>query len=249
MAQTTHGSGAASGGSAAPADADAVRRVVHDLAEGSGVPAPVHRPGRQGAARGPAISYETFGANWVRRVLTLERVLRTLDQVLGDQIALGPIGAGPGRTFASVSFVGTFGPTTGKELPAALLTYAIDLPISVVFQLELPVDRLTFEADVLVPLVIAVHTEAPLRLRLAVRTPRPEQIGLELRTDTRRGAVLRRVAGLDAELRRFLLKVLDTELAKDYVQRATHLDMEQLIAEAWPSLTSQFLPEGPHDRR
>ncbi|NHA01105.1 hypothetical protein G5V59_17790 [Nocardioides sp. W3-2-3] len=40
--------------------------------------------------------------NWIRRVLHRDRVLRTIDQVLGDQIALGPIGAGPGRAFASV---------------------------------------------------------------------------------------------------------------------------------------------------
>lgn len=199
-------------------------------------------------APGPA-SYERFGVNWVRRVLGLERILRTIDQVLGDQIALGPIGAGPGRAFASVSFVGTYGPTTGVEVPAELLTYAIDLPISVVFDLDLPLDRLTFNAEVVVPLVLVVHTEEPLRLRLELRTPTEEQIKLDLQTDTRRGAMIRKIAGLDGELRRFLLKVLDTELAKPYVKRATHLDMEELIAQAWPALTQQFLPRGPEDRQ
>ncbi len=194
-------------------------------------------------------SYETFGVSWVRRVLHKERILRTIDQVLGDQIALGPIGAGPGRAFASVSFVGRFQPTTGEEVPGELLTYAIDLPISVVFQLDLPLDKLTFNAEVVIPLVLVVHTEAPLKLRLELLTPTEEQIGLELKTDTRRGAMLRKLAGLDSELRRFVLKVIDTELAKPYVQRATHLDMEQLIDHAWPMLTEQFLPQGPEDRQ
>lgn len=193
-------------------------------------------------------SYERFGVNWIRRVLHKERILRTVDQVLGDEIALGPIGAGPGRAFASVSFVGRYGPTTGEEIPGELLAYAIDLPISVVFHLELPLDRLTFNAEVLVPLVLVVHTEEPLRLRLELRTPREDQIGLVLTTDTRRGAMVQKVAGLEGELRRFLLKVLDTELAKPYVQRATNLDMEELIDHAWPALTEQFLPEGPDDR-
>ena len=200
--------------------------------------------------RAPATtSYEEFGVSWIHRVLHKERILRTIDQVLGDQIALGPIGAGPGRAFASVSFVGTYRPTTGELVPAELLTYAIDLPISVVFDLDLPLDRLTFNAEVVVPLVLVVHTEAPLTLRLELQTPTEDQIGLELKTDTRRGAMLRKVAGLDAELRRFLLKVLDTELAKPYVRRATHLDMEELIAGAWPAFTEQFLPRGPEDRR
>lgn len=57
------------------------------------------------------------------------------------------------------------------------------------------------------------------------------------------------MTGLDAELRRFVLKVIDTELAKPYVKRATYLDMEELIDHAWPMLTEQFLPRGPEDRR
>lgn len=196
-----------------------------------------------------ASSYELFGINWIRRVLHKDRILRTVDQVLGEEIALGPIGAGPGRAFASVSFVGSYGPTTGEEIPGELLAYAIDLPISVVFHLELPLDRLTFNAEVLVPLVLVVHTEEPLRLRLELHTPREDQIGLELTTDTRRGAMVQRIAGLEGELRRFLLKVLDTELAKPYVRRATNLDMEELIDHAWPVLTEQFLPREPDDRR
>jgi len=195
------------------------------------------------------MSYEEFGVQWIHRVLHKERILRTIDEVLGDQIALGPIGAGPGRAFASVSFVGTYRPTRGELVPGELLTYAIDLPISVVFDLDLPLDKLTFNAEVVVPLVLVVHTEAPLRLRLELRTPTEDQIGLELRTDTRRGAMLRKLAGLDAELRRFLLKVLETELAKDYVRRATRLDMEELIDGAWPAFTAQFLPRGPEDRQ
>ncbi|MFD0806001.1 hypothetical protein ACFQ0K_07880 [Nocardioides caeni] len=198
---------------------------------------------------GEPIGYGAFGHNWIRRVLHRDRILRTVEQVLGETIVLGPIKAGPGRTFASVSVVGTFGTTTGVELPGELLAYAIDLPVSVVFHVDLPLDRLTFTAEVVVPLVLTVHTEAPLRLRMELTTPTVDQIGLELSTDTRRGAVFRKMAGLDGELRRFLLKVLDTELSKPYVQRALHLDMEELIDHAWPKLTEQFLPQGPDDRR
>jgi hypothetical protein len=197
---------------------------------------------------GPA-SYQRFGVHWIRRVLNKERVLRTIDDLLGEKIELGPIGAGPGRAFASVSIVGQFHPTSGEEVPAELLTYAVNLPISVVFDLDLPLDTLTFNAEVVVPLVIVVHTEEPVRLVLEIRVPTEDRIELQLRTDTRRGRTLQKVAGLDAELRRFLIKVLTTELDKPYVQRATHLDMEQLIDHAWPALSAQFLPQAPDDRK
>lgn len=219
------------------------------VAEAAHLVADLPEPAPPEEETGIAIGYAGFGENWVRRVLHRDRVLRTIEQVLGDQIVLGPIKAGPGRTFASVSVVGTFGRTRGVEIPGELLAYAIDLPVSVVFHVDLPLDRLTFTAEVLVPLVLTVHAEAPVRLRMELTTPREDQIGLTLTTDTRRGAVFRRIAGLDGELRRFLLTVLDTELAKPYVQRALHLDMEELIDQAWGQLSAQFLPQGPDDRR
>lgn len=197
---------------------------------------------------GPA-SYQRFGVHWIRRILNKERILRTIDDVLGEKIELGPIGAGPGRAFASVSIVGLFHPTSGEEVPAELLTYAVSLPISVVFDLDLPLDTLTFNAEVVVPLVVVVHTEEPVRLRLEILVPSEEQIELQLQTDTRRGRTLQRIAGLEAELRRFLIRVLTTELDKPYVQRATRLDMEKLIDQAWPALSAQFLPQGPDDRQ
>ncbi|WP_435770591.1 hypothetical protein [Nocardioides sp. SYSU DS0651] len=209
-----------------------------------------NRSGTDGVPEAVEVPYERFGVNWVRRVLNLERVLRTVDQVLGDQLVLGPIGAGPGRAFASVSIVGTYHPTTGAEVPGRpLLTYAVDLPISVTFDLDVPLDTLTFNAEVVVPLTIVVHTEEPVRLRLEIGVPTEEQIGLQLSADTRRGAVLQKVAGLEAELRRFLIRVLRTELAKPYVRRATSLDMERLIDAAWPAISAQFLPAGPADRQ
>lgn len=211
----------------------------------NGDSAPV--PASQG---GEPISYAQFGDNWIRRVLNLERVLRTVEDVLGDRIELGPIGAGPGRAFASVSILGKYRPTSGHEvLGEELLTYAIDLPISVEFDLELPLDKLRFNAEVVVPLVLVVHTESLVRLRMELRRPTEDQIQLQLQTDTRRGTMLQKVANLDAELRRFLLRVLDIELSKPYVQRAMNLDMEELIDAAWPAISANFLPQGREDRK
>lgn len=202
------------------------------------------------AQAGEPISYAQFGDNWIRRILHLERILRTVEDVLGDRIELGPIGAGPGRAFASVSVLGKYRPTSGHAvLGEELLTYAIDLPISVEFDLELPLDKLRFNAEVVVPLVLVVHTESLVRLRMEIRRPTEDQIQLQLQTDTRRGTMLQKIANLDAELRRFLLRVLDIELSKPYVQRAMNLDMEELIDASWPALSAQFLPKDAAERK
>ena len=194
-------------------------------------------------------SYEEFGVQWIHRILHKDRILAVVDEILGDEIRLGPIGAGPGRALASVSVVGKYRPTTGEQLPGDLLRYRIDLPISVVFDLALPVDRLTFNAEVLAPLVLTIHTELPVRLRMQIDVPAEEDLVITLGSDTRRGSVFQKITNLEGELRRFMLKVVRIELDKPYVQRALNLDMEQLIDNAWPQLSAQFLPQGPEDRQ
>jgi hypothetical protein len=199
--------------------------------------------------RGRPISYEQFGVEWVRRILGKDRVVRMINEILGETIQLGPIGAGPGRQFATVSVLGTYRECKGEEIAGDVLTYKVFLPISVVFDLDMRVDRQRFNADVVVPLVLSVHAEHPLRIRIDIAVPRPEDVALTLQAGTRRGAVLQKLAGIETELRRFLVKVVQVELAKPYVERATHLDIAALVDDAWEELTRPILPQGPEDRR
>ncbi len=196
----------------------------------------------------PEITYEQFGSAYIRQVLHKQRILSMINDVLGPTIELGPIGAGPGRKAATVTVVGAFGQTTGEEIPGELLAYRVSLPISVVFDIDMRVDKHRFEADVVVPLTLTVHTVAPLRVRIDITVPGPEEVDLTLQAGSRRGAVLQKLAGLEAELRRFLVKVVRTELAKPYVRRATDFDMAALIDEAWPGIAAVILPRGPEDR-
>jgi hypothetical protein len=194
------------------------------------------------------ISYEQFGAEYIRRVLHKDRILDMVNDVLGEQIVLGPIGAGPGRKAATVSAVGTFRQTKGEEIPGDLLAYRVFLPISVVFDIDLRVDKHRFTADVVVPLTLTVHTVAPLRIRIDITVPSDDEVTLSLQSDTRRGTVLQKLTRLEPELKRFLVKVVRTELAKPYVRRATDFDMAALIDDAWAGIAAVILPRGPEDR-
>lgn len=214
-------------------------------ADGAVIIAPGGPLGREPA---PEISYEEFGSSYIRGVLHLERVLSMVNDVLGPTLELGPIGAGPGRRAATVSVVATFGQTTGEELPGDLLAYRVLLPISVAFDIDLRVDKHRFEADVVVPLTLTIHTIAPLRVRIDITVPSEDEVELDLQASSRRGAMLQKFAGLEAELRRFLVKVVRTELAKPYVRRATDFDMAALIDEAWTGIAAVILPRGPEDR-
>lgn len=194
------------------------------------------------------ISYEQFGAEYIRRILHKDRILSMIHQLLGEQIQLGPIGAGPGRKAATISAIGTFRPCKGEELPGDLLAYRVFLPISLVFDIDMRVDKHRFTADVVIPITLTVHTVAPLRIRIDITVPEEDEVALTLQSDTRRGAVLQKLARLEPELRRFLVKVVRTELSKPYVRRATDFDMAELIDQAWPGIEAVILPSGPEDR-
>lgn len=194
------------------------------------------------------LDYAVFGEQFLRRVLHLDRILECIDRALGDEIRLGPMGAGPGRKIAKVTAHGTFGASRGREVPGDSIRYAVEVPIDVDFHLDLPLDSMTFHAQVTIPLGITVHMEEPLVIVWDVVPPTEDEVVLDLSTDTRRSAVLQKLAGLEGELRRFIIRFIERELTKPHIQRATHIDLPAIIDGAWPYLAQQFLPNSPEDR-
>lgn len=189
-----------------------------------------------------ASPYAEFGEAFLRTILHKRRVLDSVDRILGDRIEIGPIGAGPGRVFARAKALGLFQPCFGEELAGPRLAYRIIVPIEVEFELDLAVDLHRFHASVQVPLVLTARIEDPAVLHWDITLPGIEEVELSLETAKRRSQVLQRVAGLEEELRRFILRVIEKELAKPHVVKATRIDFPTLVDNAWPALADQFLP-------
>lgn len=189
------------------------------------------------------MSYEQFGVNFIRMVLHEQRVLESINRLLGEKIELGPMGAGPGRVFAKARATGWFQGTHGRAVVDDLLAYRVFLPIVVDFEIEIAKDVHQFRADVVVPLLLTVRVEAPLTIIWDIAPPIEDEVSISVETDKRRSAALQRITGLDAELRRFLIRVIEKELDKPHVRRATRIDMVPVIDAAWPVIADQFLPQ------
>lgn len=197
----------------------------------------------------PRLPDEHFGASFMRLILHKDRVLESIERVLGEELSLGPIGAGPGRVLAKITARGRFGKTYGEVIPdPATVGYKVFLPVSVTFDLDLRVDSLTFDADVLLPLTIRMYVEEPLTIVWDITVPNEDEVEMTVQTDKRRSAALQKVAGIEGELRRFILKFVARELDKPHVRRATRIDLVSVIDGAWDSIASQFLPNSPEDR-
>lgn len=195
-----------------------------------------------------ALAFEEFGDLFLRRVLHTDRVLESVDRILGPAFHLGPIGAGPGRKVATLTAEGRFQPTYGELLPGPDVVYRVMLPVDVTFELDMVVDTQRFHADVLVPLMVRLRLQEPLTIVWDIDTPAEDEVQIDIRGESRRSTLLQKLAGFDGELRRFLVRFVERELDKPYVHRARHIDVVAVIDGAWEQIACQFLPNGPEER-
>jgi hypothetical protein len=198
------------------------------------------------------IGYDEFGMRFMNLVLHRDRVMESINRVLGSDFQLGPIGAGPGRKVAKVTATGTFGTAYGEALTAnpdeQRVGYNVNLPVNVTFHLDLGVDMLRFDAEVVLPLRLTMELVEPLTILWHITPPHPDDVSIHLQSDNRRAAVLQKVTGLDGELRRFIVRFVDRELEKPHVRKAMRIDLVTLIDNAWEHIAEQFMPNGPQDR-
>ncbi len=191
---------------------------------------------------------ERFGADFLRLILHRQRVTESIDRVLGDTLQLGPIGAGPGRRIASITATGTFSPSYGHPLEDGTPGYRVFVPLAVTFDLRLPVDQMRFQADVVLPLGVRMGLEDPLTVVWDIEPPTEDEVRIEVRADNRRSTVLQKLAGIDDELRKFIIRFVARELQKPHVVKARRIELVQLIDQAWPIIAAQFLPNSAEDR-
>ncbi len=194
------------------------------------------------------LGYDEFGMRFMNLVLHRDRVMESINRVLGDDFQLGPIGAGPGRKVAKVTATGTFGTAYGEALPD-VVGYEVNLPVNVAFDLDLGVDMLRFNAEVLLPLRLTMELVEPLTILWHITPPHPDAVVMTVDSDSRRATVLQKLTGLDGELRRFIVRFVDRELEKPHVRKAMRIDLVTLIDNAWEHIAAQFMPSGPDDRR
>ena len=151
--------------------------------------------------------------------------------------------------FARITARGTFGKTYGEELEdSSTIGYKVFLPVAVTFDLDLRVDSLSFDADLLLPLTLRMYVEEPLTIIWDICPPAEDEVTITVKADSRRSAVLQKMAGIDAELRRFIIKFIARELDKPHVRKATRIELISVIDTAWDVIAAQFLPTGPEDR-
>jgi len=180
-------------------------------------------------------TYEEFGALFFRAAVTPERILGAVDAIAGKPIDFGPMGVGPGR-IARVTAKGQIGQATATELPGVPISYRLVVPVELDFTVDLQVEKHRFHASVEVPLTVSAHATRDLRIIVDVTPPNPDELELDLAAEGMRATLLKRVAGIDGELRRFVAKYVARELEKPHIVATRNIDVGVSIDVAWAGM-------------
>ena len=182
------------------------------------------------------VTYEQWGADFFAEAVSGERILAAVDSLAGQPIDFGPMGVGPGK-IAKVRAHGAIGSATATKVDGTAITYRLELPVELTFELDLQVETHTFHADVLIPLTLTARAVSGLRVYIEVDPPRAADIRVDVRAERLRASIVQRVANIEGELRRFVARYVAREVSKPHIASARLIDVAGAIDRAWATIS------------
>ena len=114
------------------------------------------------------------------------------------------------------------------------ITFVIHIPLSIDLLLDLRLDKQRFVVSGDIALRATARAAEPLLLIVDVEKPRPSDITVNVSSKSFRGEVLRILAGVDGEIRRFVAAYVAEEIDSPQSQAAQVIDVAHQLAEVWP---------------
>jgi hypothetical protein len=185
------------------------------------------------------IAYGAWGERFFHDAVTAERVLAGINVLAGQKIDVGPMGVGPGRV-VKVTAEGAIGTAAGHRVADDPVTFAVLLPASIDFSINLGVDTHRFLAELSIPLTLTARAREDLAIVIDVTPPRASDVGCELKAQGLRASITQYAANVEGELKRFVAKYVTREIEKPYVVRARTIDVSAAIDRAVGTLAPRY---------
>jgi hypothetical protein len=184
---------------------------------------------------GDYMTYEEFGRKFFEVAVSEERVCNAIAAIAGDAFEMGPIGQGPGKIAKVTAKVRIMRPRVARTV-GELITFAIRIPLEIDMVVDLRIDRPRFRVFGEIALRATARAAAPLLLILDVEKPRSSDISIHVTSRSLRAEVLRIVAGVDAEIKRFIAAHVAGEIDSPASQKAKIIDVADSIDAAWTGI-------------
>ena len=178
------------------------------------------------------LSYEEFGRRFYEIAVTEERVGGAIAAIAGDEFEMGPMGQGPGKIAKVTAKVRIQEPRIARS-NGELITFAIRIPLEIDMVIDLRIDKPKFVVFGEISLSATARAAEPLLLILDVQKPRPSDISIHVTSKSLRGELLRILAGVDAEIRRFIAAHVAGEIDSPASVKAKVIDVADRLDAAW----------------
>jgi hypothetical protein len=178
------------------------------------------------------LTYEEFGRKFFEVAVTEDRVGGAIAAIAGDEFEMGPMGQGPGKIAKVTAKVRITEPRVTRQV-GELITFAIRIPLEIDMVVDLRIDRPKFMVFGEIALGATARACEPLLLILDVAKPRPSDISIHVTAKSLRGEVLRVLAGIDEEIKRFISAHVAGEIDSPQSQKAKIIDVATSIDAAW----------------
>lgn len=178
------------------------------------------------------VSYEEFGRRFFEVAVTEERVAAAFAEIAGDDFQMGPMGQGPGGLAKVTANVQIQQPHVRRSLDETI-NFAIRIPLVIGLVVDLRLDKQRFTVDGEIALRASARAADPLLIVIDVAKPRPSDISVHVTSKSVRGEILRIVAGVDGEIKRFVAAHVAGEIDSPASQQAKIIDVAAELASAW----------------
>ncbi|MFF0545487.1 hypothetical protein ACFYTF_21885 [Nocardia thailandica] len=185
-----------------------------------------------GAVPPSYISYEEFGRRFLEYAVSEQRIAEAFGELTGAAFDFSPIGVGPGR-LAKVAAAVELGQPRIVRFVDAYITFELTIPLHVDLVVDLAVDRSRFRVDGTVHLHLTARTADPLRVVIDIAEPRPSDVRVNVASATKRGQLLRVLASVDHEIRRFVARYVAEEIRKPEIAAVRDIDVATRLDAAW----------------
>lgn len=178
------------------------------------------------------VTYEEFGRRFFEVAVTEDRVAAAFSQIAGEQFQTGPMRQGPGGLARVSANVSIQQPQVTRNL-GQMITFDIRIPLAIEMIVDLRLDKQRFMVEGEIALRASAHAAEPLLLVIEVSKPKPSDIMVHVAATSIRGELLRIVAGVDGEIRRYIAWHVANEIDSPQSQAAQVIDVAKELASAW----------------
>ncbi|MGV0746446.1 hypothetical protein [Mycolicibacterium sp. XJ870] len=181
------------------------------------------------------ITYEEFGRRFFEVAVSEDRVGDAIGAIAGDSFEIGPIGQGPGKIAKVTARVKIQKPRVSRHVGDAI-TFSIRIPLEIDMVIDLRIDRPQFMVFGEIDLRATALAAEPLLLIIDVKKPRPADISIHVTSKSLRAELLRILAGVDAEIKRFIAAHVADEIDSPESEKAKVIDVAKELESTWTGI-------------